>query len=104
MDNWKSGKAKLRNGKTVFWSAKVYDESSGHGIENGRISKLLIKDSDGQVLANYDRGWDVKPVAEIQGLYRQIVKKHNKPKGLKRNKLKVKLPKQGFLSKKSRFF
>jgi len=50
-----------------FW-AKVYDEGSNFGINGGRISKLTISkndfgrsDSDQDVIANYDRGWDIQP-------------------------------------------
>ena len=42
-----------------FW-AKVYDEGSEYGIDEGRISKLTVK-IDGVTVINYDRGWDIKP-------------------------------------------
>ena len=42
-----------------FW-AKVYDEVSEYGIDEGRISKLTVK-IDGVTVINYDRGWDIKP-------------------------------------------
>lgn len=35
------------------FSAKLYDEPSIFGINEGRISKLYIEGN-----ANYDRGWD----------------------------------------------
>lgn len=35
------------------FGAKLFDEPSGFGINNGRVSKMWI---DG--IANYDRGWD----------------------------------------------
>lgn len=34
-----------------------------YGIEGGRISKLMIK-RGGEIVCNYDRGWDIKPVGE----------------------------------------
>ena len=40
----------------IMFNAKVYDEPSDFGINNGKISKLWI---DG--MANYDRGWDKIP-------------------------------------------
>ena len=40
----------------VMFNAKVYDEPSDFGINNGKISKLWI---DG--MANYDRCWDKIP-------------------------------------------
>ena len=42
-----------------FW-AKVYDEGSEYGINEGRISKLSIK-VDGVTTLSYDRGWDIEP-------------------------------------------
>lgn len=61
---------------------KRYDEPSQYGINNGRISKLYIKDEKqkhetgtGVVVANYDRGWDVKPTdPKVKKLVDQIVK------------------------------
>ena len=50
------------NGRMVsvtFW-VKHYEEESLFGIENGRISKLMLK-QDGRVVYNYDRGEDVEP-------------------------------------------
>ena len=46
-------------GVAHYW-AKVYDEGSDYGIDDGRISKLLIE-IDGIKVVNYDRGWDIKP-------------------------------------------
>ena len=39
---------------------KVFEEGSEFGIEGGKISKLMLK-RNGTVVANYDRGWDIKP-------------------------------------------
>lgn len=53
---------KDENGRMVsvtFW-VKHYEEESLFGIENGRISKLMLK-QDGRVVYNYDRGDDVEP-------------------------------------------
>jgi len=49
--NWHNGTI---NG--VRFNAKVYDEPSEFGIDNGNVSKLWIEG-----IANYDRGWDIKP-------------------------------------------
>lgn len=43
------------------FDAKVYDRGSKFGIKGGRISKLTIRRSGVGLVANYDRGWDVKP-------------------------------------------
>ena len=44
--------------KAVHYEAKVYDEGSQYGINEGRISKLTLKEN-GKVIYNYDRGEDV---------------------------------------------
>lgn len=62
-DNWKEctigcpvdGKVKVAH----CW-IKCFDEGSVYGIDEGRISKLMIK-IDGQTVVNYDRGWDIEP-------------------------------------------
>ena len=54
-------------------SAKVYSEPSQYGIDNGRISKLNIKDAEGYTIANYDRGWDVIPKEEYKDLYEKVI-------------------------------
>lgn len=46
--------------KIVHWWAKVYDEPSEYGINEGRVSKLMIK-IDGVTTLSYDRGWDLEP-------------------------------------------
>ncbi len=56
---WREGT--LRIGTTIYhYWMKQYDEGSEYGIEGGRISKLTIKRGTEEV-ANYDRGWDIKP-------------------------------------------
>ena len=42
-----------------YW-VKHFDEPSKFGIDNGRISKLMLK-IDGKPAASYDRGWDICP-------------------------------------------
>ena len=44
-------------------SMKQYDKGSKWGIDGGRISKLMLK-RDGEIVCNYDRGWDVEPADE----------------------------------------
>ena len=53
-----------KEGKTVvhYW-AKVYDEGSQFGIEDGRISMLMLK-AHGKVIYNFDRGEDIPPQNE----------------------------------------
>ena len=60
---WKEGTIGIPvDGKTIIahYLAKVYDEPSVYGINEGRISKLQIK-IDGVEVAAYDRGWDLEP-------------------------------------------
>ena len=51
----KDGSSKIAH----YW-VKAFEEGSKWGIDGGKISKLSIK-IDGEWVANYDRGWDVKP-------------------------------------------
>ena len=59
---WKEG-AILIGGKGYRYWVKHYGEGSLFGIDGGRISKLMIK-RGGEIVCNYDRGWDIKPVDE----------------------------------------
>ena len=59
---WKEG-AILISGKGYRYCVKHYEEGSLFGIDGGRISKLMIK-RGGEIVCNYDRGWDIKPVDE----------------------------------------
>ena len=54
-----------------------FDEPSQWGIDGGRISKLCITNKQGDWLANYDRGWDIKPNKEIQEFYQVILEQFN---------------------------
>lgn len=67
---WKKG-----NLDGYVYEAKVYAEGSVYGIHGGKISKLQIK-MDGQIVANYDRGWDLFPVSgKDQQALNQIIAK-----------------------------
>ena len=59
---WREGALKVKNSSFHYW-AKVYDECSEYGIDGGRVSKLMIK-RGGEIVCNYDRCWDIKPVDE----------------------------------------
>ena len=56
---WYEGSLKVNESVFHYWM-KQYDEGSQYGIEGGRISKLMLK-RNGEVVCNYDRGWDIKP-------------------------------------------
>jgi hypothetical protein len=42
-----------------YW-VKAYEVGSYFGINEGKISKLMIQ-INGKTTCNYDRGWDVEP-------------------------------------------
>ena len=54
------------------YQAKVYDEGSIYGINEGRISKLWMS-RDGRTVVSYDRGWDIRPDAEAQAAFEKII-------------------------------
>lgn len=69
----KSGKHKV-----VHYWVEVFEEpSEEYGINGGKISKLSLK-MDGEWIANYDRGWDIKPTCKEAELALCILlTKHN---------------------------
>lgn len=67
---WKHGEY---NG--FSWCIKVFQEGSRFGINNGRISKLWIqRKQNKEEVANYDRGWDIKPFDDDGNFYSEDVK------------------------------
>ena len=68
---WKEGAIKVRNSVFKFW-VKHYDEGSCYGIDEGRISKVMLK-RNGITVCNYDRGWDLQPVDEDTQLAYEIL-------------------------------
>ena len=69
---WKEGSMKVRNSIFKFW-VKHFDECSHFGIDNGRISKLMLK-RNGKIVCCYERGWDVLPVDEDTETALEILK------------------------------
>lgn len=76
-DNWVHGKI----GKYDF-EAKLFDEGSSYGIDNGRVSKLAIYDNvvryqkksfHDACIVNYDRGWSIKPSQEDKPFYDAVM-------------------------------
>ena len=64
------------------FQAAVYDEPSVYGINEGRISKLMVWDEAKRqgrrsysrtTLMNYDRGWDIEPEARHKALIDELV-------------------------------
>ena len=73
--NWTKGTA----GDFTF-QIKHFDEGSEYGIDNGRISKLEIRDKENRIHANFDRGWDVQPTRDFPELleaYAAIIAEFN---------------------------
>ncbi len=64
--NWVEG---VVGNREFLFTAKVFDEGSKFGIEGGRVSKILIRESNKgweKAFAHYDRGWDVMPEEDWQ--------------------------------------
>jgi hypothetical protein len=73
---WREGKIEVEN-KTIQYWIKSFDLGSPYGIDEGRISKLMLK-RDGQIIANFDRGWDIEPIdANAQAALEALMKKYN---------------------------
>ena len=70
---WKEGALKVNNSIFKFW-VKHFDEGSPFGIEDGRISKVMLK-RNGTTVCCYDRGWDIHPVDEDTEIALEILKK-----------------------------
>lgn len=68
-NGWVTGKVDY-NGREYKFTAKVFEEGSIHGINEGRVSKLMIRNENTTgwygVFVNYDRGWDIEPETEEQ--------------------------------------
>lgn len=56
---WKEGSLKVHDSIFHYW-IKVYEEGSVFGIDGGKVSKLMLK-RNGEIVCNYDRGWDIAP-------------------------------------------
>ena len=57
---WKEGCILINYRGYQYW-IKQWDTGSKFGINGGRISKLMIK-RGGEVVCNYDRGWDMEAI------------------------------------------
>lgn len=53
--------------EAVHYWIETNEEGSQSGINNGKIIKLMLK-MDGEVIANYDRDWDIEPACEEANL------------------------------------
>ncbi len=59
---WSEGSIKAGNSIFHYW-VKHYDEPSEYGIDEGRVSKLMLK-RNGEIVYNYDRGLDIEQTDE----------------------------------------
>ncbi|MDD4688520.1 MAG: hypothetical protein PHE51_02085 [Eubacteriales bacterium] len=78
---WKEGTVgipkKCGGYKVVHYWIKSYEEGSEFGINGGKISKLTLK-LDGEIIANYDRGWDIEATSEEASIALSILlNEHN---------------------------
>ncbi|ROR28112.1 hypothetical protein EDD66_10550 [Mobilisporobacter senegalensis] len=69
---WREGSIKVHNSIIHYW-VKHFEEGSIFGIDEGRISKLMLE-RNGKIIANYDRGWDVEPIDEDTEIALAILK------------------------------
>ncbi len=54
-----------------YW-VKSFTNPSRYGINNGCISKMMLK-IDGEVVCNYDRGWDIYPTCKAAEIAVEIL-------------------------------
>jgi len=70
--NWYESREDFDGENELIVTAKVYEEPSCYGINGGKISKLEIRVGS-EVIANYNRGWDIQVPEEAQMLYESIL-------------------------------
>jgi len=87
INHWVKGSG----GDNITFVAKVFDDGSEYGIDNGRVSKLEIR-KDNEIIISYERGWDNEPTnAEHKKIYQAVMKKLN---GLDKVHTQEKAPEQ----------
>ena len=77
---WTQGQIAALESNTIYtYWAKVFDEGSEHGINEGRISKLTIrKQGETRDLYNFDRGLDLPPAnEEVETVLNTILAKYS---------------------------
>ncbi len=78
---WREGTIEIPNSEgqkvPVYCWVKSFDEPSEWGLEEGRISKLMLK-QDGKVVYNFDRGEDIAPqTPEAEAALAILMEKYN---------------------------
>ena len=73
---WNTGTIKI--GKSIFhYWVKHYEEGSRFGIDEGCISKLMLK-RNGEIVCSYDREWDIEPAdADTETALAILMKDYN---------------------------
>ena len=73
---WNEGTIKVNQSIFHYW-VKHYEETSVFGIDEGRISKLMLK-RNGEIVCNYDREWDIEPIdADTETALAILMKNYN---------------------------
>ena len=74
--NWVDGTV----GNLKF-QAKLFDEGSMYGINEGRVSKLYIYNNNSKYFVTYDRGWEIEPTEETKPYFDAVMELlENSPK------------------------
>ena len=68
---WHKGSLKVYDCCFHYW-VKTYLTGSEWGIDGGKISKLTVK-CNGEIVVNYDRGWDIEPASDVAKLALDII-------------------------------
>ena len=55
------------------YKALRFDEPSQFGINEGKVSKLLIANKKMKVVVLYERGWSKKPSKTFQPIYERLL-------------------------------
>lgn len=63
-DLWYDGVITGSNKGVYTFRAKVYETGSVYGIDDGRISKLEIRDPNNVTIVDYERTWVKEPKSE----------------------------------------
>lgn len=69
-----TGSLKAENDNPIIELTDFYFLQTYNG---GKISKLFIQESNKNILACYDRGWDIKPHAEAKEILEKILEAYN---------------------------
>ncbi|UTW70376.1 hypothetical protein KHA80_07695 [Anaerobacillus sp. HL2] len=67
---WREGKIEVENRTIHYW---IKSDLAPYGIDEGRISTSMLK-RDGQIIANFDRGWDIEPITNAQAALEILMK------------------------------